>query len=56
MIRYAAISSSGKRFKSDSRDEVDSWCADRVREGAASAQIAKIPYDLAEHIARVYYP
>jgi hypothetical protein len=33
MIRYAALSSSGKRYKSDSRDDVDRWCAERVKAG-----------------------
>jgi len=33
MIRYAALSSSGKRYRSDSRDDVDRWCAERVKAG-----------------------
>lgn len=35
MIRYAAISTSGHRFRSDSRHDVDCWCAEQVKAGEA---------------------
>ena len=33
MIRYAAISISGKRYRSDDRSDVDRWCSELVKAG-----------------------
>ena len=52
MIRYAAISTSGKRYRSDDRSDIDRWCSELVKAGEECEVYAqdcrsgggKIPY------------